>query len=103
MHARKRAEKFGWAYDLDDHLIQIQERVSKMKCEMSGIDLVTGVGAGSQGQRYFNTISLDRIDRDKGYTYQNIRIVCWAMNCAMSTWGEDILLEVVTSWVQRKG
>ena len=100
LHARKRAARFGWAYDLDDHLPEIQKRVAAMKCEMTGVDLVNGSGCGGPGKRYFNTISLDRKDPAKGYVYSNIRIVCWAMNCAMGTWGEDVLKMVVQEWMK---
>lgn len=101
MHARKRAAKFGWAYDLDKHLPKIQNRVQAMKCEMTGLQLVNGSGCGGQGKRYFNTISMDRINPGKGYLYSNIRIVCWAMNCAMGTWGESVLKSLVTEWIKR--
>ena len=101
MHARKRAAKFGWSYDLDKHLPKIQKRVAAMTCEMTGTQLVNGSGCGGPGKRYFNTISLDRIDPSKGYIYSNIRIVCWAMNAAMGTWGESVLKSVVTEWMKR--
>jgi hypothetical protein len=98
-HARKRAAKFGWGYDLDDHVAEIKQRVSMMTCEMSGINLIAGVGAGSTGKRFFNTLSLDRVDPNKGYVYENIRIVSWIMNCSMNTWGEDILIDVMKKWI----
>jgi hypothetical protein len=100
-HAKKRAEKFGWEYDLDDHVELVKARVKPMVCEMTGASLVSSVGVGSQGKRFWNTPSLDRIDPAKGYTYENIRIVCWAMNCAMGTWGESVLRELVTAWRTR--
>lgn len=100
-HAKKRAAKFGWAYDLDQHTDELIARLGKMKCELTGVPLVNGAGAGSGGKRYWNTASLDRIDRNKGYTYDNVRLVCWAMNCAMGTWGETILRDVMTRWLDK--
>lgn len=35
--------------------------------------------------------SIDRIDSSLGYTRQNCRIVCAAVNYAMNVWGEDVL------------
>ena len=99
LHARKRAAKFGLAFDLDQHLPAIKRRVSKMRCEMSGTPLVV-LPSGSQGMRHFNTPSIDRKDRTKGYTMDNIRIVCWAMNCALSTWGEEKLKTVMQGWLK---
>lgn len=100
-HAKKRAAKFGWEYDLDSHVESIKARLAPMTCELTGAKLVAGVGAGSPGKRYWNTPSLDRIDPTKGYTYANIRVVCWAMNCAMGTWGEAVLLDLVQKWIKK--
>lgn len=100
MHARKRAARFGWAFDLDEHLPEFQARVALMTCEMTGLPLVSSAGVGSPGQRRWNTPSLDRIDPTKGYTYANTRIVCWAMNAAMSTWGEQVTRSVMTAWMR---
>lgn len=100
LHARKRAAKFGWAFDLDEHAEAMRTRVEKMTCEMTGLPLVSSAGVGSPGQRRWNTPSLDRIDPTKGYTYQNTRIVCWAMNAAMSTWGEEVTRTVMKAWMR---
>ena len=100
-HAKKRAAKFGWKFDLDKHIPEFKARVALMRCEMTGMPLIPGVGAGSQGKRFWNTASLDRIDPAKGYTYRNIRIVCWAMNCAMGTWGEKVLRTMVKAWMEK--
>ena len=102
MHARKRASKLGLKYDLDQHIPEMQRRIMAMKCEMTGVTLIPGSGCGSQGKRYWNTVSLDRKDSSQGYTINNVRIVCWAMNAAMGTWGEDILRSIVASWMKKK-
>jgi hypothetical protein len=36
-----------------------------------------------------NTVSIDRIDSDKGYIVGNIQLVCKAVNYAKNTWGND--------------
>jgi len=100
-HAKKRAARFGWAFDLDQHLEVFKARIERMTCEMTGVTLVPGGGAGNQGKRYWNTVSLDRIEPDKGYTIRNVRIVCWAMNCAMGTWGEAVLKELMATWINK--
>ena len=100
-HAKKRSAKFGWKFDLDQHVDELKARLAKMTCELTGVRLINGAGAGSAGKRYWNTASLDRIDRAKGYTYDNVRFVCWAMNCAMSTWGETVLRDVMTRWLDK--
>lgn len=100
-HAKKRAAKFGWPFDLGKNLEAFKARVEPMRCELTGVPLLPGVGAGSQGKRFWNTASIDRKDRTKGYTLDNIRIVCWAMNCALGTWGETVLLDIMRRWINR--
>lgn len=103
MHARKRAAKFNLAYDLEDHIDEMKTRIMAMRCEMTGVGLIPGSGCGSQGKRCWNTVSLDRKDSQLGYTLQNVRIVCWAMNAAMGTWGESVLRDLLTAWATSKG
>lgn len=102
MHARKRAAKFGLKYDLDEHVPEMKARIMAMKCEMTGVALVPGSGCGSQGRRYWNTASLDRVDSSQGYTLTNVRVVCWAMNAAMGTWGEETLRKLMGRWLSRQ-
>jgi hypothetical protein len=92
--AKWRAKKKGLAYDLDDHLPELLERMNKKRCEMTGVPLVSYEG----GERGHNTMTLDRIDVEKGYTYDNVRVICWAMNCALGTWGEEVLRGIVKRW-----
>lgn len=100
-HAKKRAAKLGLEYELDDHIEEIKARLAPMTCEMTGVALAPGAGCGGQGKRYYNTPSLDRIDPTKGYLYSNIRIVCWAMNAALGTWGEARLKELMLAWMNK--
>ena len=57
--------------------------------------------AGKRRKRpYFH--SVDRIDSDLGYTVDNIRIVCFAVNMAMSNWGEEIFAQIATGYMFNK-
>ena len=38
--------------------------------------------------------SIDRCDATRGYTKDNIRIICWAANCLLGTWGDEPALEI---------
>lgn len=38
--------------------------------------------------------SLDRINPQKGYAFDNCRLVCTAVNFAMNEWGLDVLLKI---------
>ena len=101
-HAKKRAAKFGLPYDLDEHEEEIKARIAPMVCELTGLPMVFSVGVGNPGERYWNTPTLDRIEPANGYAYSNVRIICWALNCAMGHWGEDVLRTVVEAWLHKE-
>lgn len=89
---RTRARRRGLAYDLDDHLVEIQARIDAGRCEVSGFPF--SLEAGSP----FNAPSIDRKDPKLGYVYDNIRVVCYAVNCALGDWGEGKFMEIVECW-----
>ena len=95
---RRRSQKRGIAFDLDAHVTQIQERISKATCEVSGIALALEAAPG----RAYNTPSLDRIDPSKGYVYGNVRIVAFAVNAMLGDWGEDVAMSIINQWLQNK-
>ena len=45
--------------------------------------------------------SIDRINATKGYTKDNVRIVCLAANVAMMQWGENVLYIMAQSIYER--
>lgn len=92
--SRTRARKRGLEFDLEKHADEIQARIDRGFCELTGepFDLSPG--------RKFNSPSLDRIDPCRGYTYDNVRVVLNLMNVAMNTWGEDTLRMVMTKWLK---
>ena len=60
-------------------------------CEVTGIPFsYDRVGPSSRSRSPWG-MSLDRIDSSKGYTVENCRLVCTAVNLAMNEWGEDVL------------
>lgn len=94
--AAQSSKRRGLAFDLNLHLQEMKSRINAMRCEMTGLELRYTTPVGPM------TPSIDRIDPKKGYTYDNIRIVCLAMNVAMNNWGEGPLREVVTAWLARR-
>ena len=65
------------------------------RCALSGrrFDL-RHVGSG-KARRPFAP-SLDRIDSTGGYTRDNVRLVCQAVNFALNAYGEDVFREIAT-------
>lgn len=61
------------------HLVLLYEKQSGL-CAILGIPMVVPVlGMGQRG-RQDNGISLDRIDPRRGYTNENVQLVCWLAN-----------------------
>ena len=95
-YAKERAIKLGLDFNLDLHRKDIQERIDAGVCELTGIKL------SLDGSRSFNTPSIDRICPQNGYLYNNIRIICFAMNSALGNWGEEVLYATVVSWINKR-
>jgi hypothetical protein len=95
-HARFRAHKKRLAFDLDEHLEELQGRIDAGLCEMSGFPF------NLDGGRTWDSPSFDRINPTKGYTIDNIRVVCHAVNGAMGDWGEAKMLEIARSILARR-
>jgi len=77
MAAKKRAKRDGREYSLDPKAIYLPER-----CPVLGIPISypsSEVKKESQGPRA-NSASLDRIDNERGYTNDNVRVISYAAN-----------------------
>lgn len=95
-HARTRADRKSIECDLLEHLQDVQARIDAGVCELTGVPFNLGEG------RTFDSPSIDRIDPTRGYTYDNIRIICHAMNSALGDWGEEKLLEILRLWEKHR-
>lgn len=78
------------------HIAQIMRR-SGGRCEVTGIAFQTHKPEDSRARPFFH--SLDRIDSSKGYVPGNCRIVCYAVNLAMSNWGEEVFAQIATGYI----
>lgn len=93
---RRRCEKRGWAFNLDQYEDAIQARIDAGVCELTGYPLELKPVKG----RPFNTPSIDRIKPEVGYVYSNIRVICFAANAMLGDWGEEAALMMVRSWTK---
>ena len=77
----KRAEDRGMEFNLTPEWIQ--PKLEAGFCEASGLPLELS-GGEFKGYGHFRpwTPSLDRIDPTKGYTTDNVQVVCWIYNQA---------------------
>ena len=95
-HAKKRALDKGLAFDLDQHVAELQGRIDTGVCEMTGLPL------NLEGGRTWDSPSLDRIQPRDGYVISNIRVICHAANSAIGDWGENKLLDLARAIMAKR-
>lgn len=92
--ARVRASKRNILFTLTaDDIAYFQAVIDAGKCQLSG------VAFDLSGSRDAFSPSLDRIKPNDGYTRENVRVICRAMNAALGNWGESDLKEIVQCWL----
>lgn len=101
--AKKAAKNKNLEFDLTHQWIW--DKIERGVCERSGLSFVlssmnTGkYGAGSQHP--FGP-SLDKSDRTKGYTQDNVKVVVWLYNIAKHTNSHDDLMKLARALVERE-
>lgn len=95
-HARFRAHRKGQAFDLENHLEDLQKRIDAGFCEVSGLPF------NLDGGRTWDSPSFDRVDSTRGYTHDNVRVVLHAVNSALGDWGEAKMLEIARAIMARR-
>lgn len=93
--AKRRAIKKNIPFDLIPHIEEIQKVIDAGMCQMTGLPF------DLEAKREWNSPSLHRINPKKGYVWGNVLVICHGMNCALGTWGEDRLREIMTAWMNR--
>lgn len=101
-NARKNAKARGREFDLTKEDMEALFDRANGRCEVSRIKLNTGHNSAA-GSRPPWGASLDRIDPSRGYTRDNCRLVCMAVNYAMHEWGQEILEELAIQYVVNNG
>ena len=102
LFARSRATARGRACTLElDALCALYDRQGGL-CAVTGLMLDIGPSAGDEEKwrRPFRP-SLDRIDSRGGYTPENVRLVCAAMNNALGPWGEAVFAVMAQAFMTR--
>jgi hypothetical protein len=100
-NARKRARIKGLECELSaDTAKELWWRCGG-KCELTGIQFDYEDADDSFRRPYIP--SIDRIDSNKGYTLENVRVVCSAVNIAMNQWGEDVLFTIAAGIAKDRG
>lgn len=99
--AQKNSAIRGIPFDLtNDEFATVWER-SHGKCTVTGLEFdLRKAKVFNQRRPFFP--SLDRLDSSIGYTYDNCRFVCIAVNYAMNQWGENVFLKICEAVIGRR-
>lgn len=62
-------------------------------CPRTGMAFSLGKTGSNYTSRDIRTPSIDKIDPSKGYTEDNVQIVCWGYNVAKQRWTDKELIE----------
>ena len=101
--AKDRSAKKNMVFEITlDYLLEKYEK-QEGKCEMTGIPFTSE--RNPDGKRFYMPYSpsLDRIDSNKGYTKDNVRLVCVIVNLALNVFGEDVFKNMCQSYLANKG
>ena len=91
--AKRRSKRDKIPFSLNS--LDLIDRLETGICELSGLPFVLG----SNEQSPYSP-SIDRIVPAMGYAPDNIRIICWSLNAAFGSWGEDETRKIMTTWLQ---
>jgi len=91
------AKQRGLPFDLDDLYVFGLMARSQYRCPLSGIPFVWG--PMNELRRSPWSPSIDRIENRQGYIRGNVRVICFAANLAMNSWGYDTLLRLANGVV----
>lgn len=97
--ARERSRKRNMPCDLTKKDILDMVVRSGGRCELTGIWFNNKDGDSVRNPW---APSIDRIDSKKPYSKDNCRLVCYAINTAISEWGEDIFKAMINGYLSSK-
>ena len=98
--ARKRSKEKNIDFDLDIKWLSSLFKEQNNKCILTNIDFIIPTERKNHLSTPF-TPSLDRIDPTKGYTKNNTRLVCYAMNCCLHDFGENIFEKIAKIYLYK--
>ena len=86
---KKRANKNGLDFDLDENYLQYLWKECCGVCKMTGVKMLKKTEINNP-----YSMSVDRLDSDKGYVKDNVRLVSRWYNVSRNKWGDKFTFEM---------
>lgn len=101
IYSKSRAKQYSLDFNLDKEFISTLYEIQNKKCALTGLDFKFEQQTGYKKRRPFAP-SIDRIDCTKGYTQDNVRLVCSVVNIALSDFGDQVFDQMCEAYVNKK-
>lgn len=99
---KNRSAKKGWSFDIDVQFIQELFDKQEGKCALTKIPFTFSPTKHKTYKKDPFSPSIDRIDSSRGYTKDNVRIVCMVVNLALNEFGYDVFSKMCRAFVDSK-
>lgn len=96
MGAKSRAMDKSLPFTITKEDLMILWKSQNGKCAISGLDMTYELGEG----RLYTNVSIDQIIPSKGYTADNIQLVCMAANQLKSDFGMDVVITLCKAIIE---
>lgn len=97
--AQKRARESDILFTIHADDVVRLAMSNNWRCAMTNLPFDPKVLSSSRTRPYMP--SVDRINSRGGYTPDNCRVVCSAVNFALNEWGEGVLAMIATAYVRK--
>jgi len=96
--ARRRAARKGMEYNLTVEFLEDMWNKQNGKCALTGLPMIIPVDR-NDGKTLPFTPSIDKIDVKKGYTKDNVRLLCHVVNSALNEYGDETFDKIAKAYV----
>lgn len=100
-NARKNSASRGLDCTLTLDQMKLLAQRNSGRCELTDMKFQYGIAdemkASTGRRKRLWAPSLDRIDGSLGYTFENVRFVCFAVNAARQEFGDEVLIKIASA------
>lgn len=99
--AKKRAKRKNIPFTLTYNFLFDMWKNQDGKCLLTKLPLIIPTNRNNGRAMPFSP-SIDRIDCEKGYTEDNVRLLCYITNIALNKYGDDVFDRIAHAYINKK-